>query len=111
MTILHLLCLLHPYKIHFNFHVIPHSCSFSNFTKEFEFSVLPKFWWYVATCYNENIVEFAIHSLADEETIEVEADKGTTLLEVCQNEAIDITGFHLRGVLTNSCLRRRWQLW
>ena len=92
---------------HLYFNVVSHSCSFSSFTKEFEFSVFPKLWRYSVTDYSENIVEFAIHSLADEETIEVEADKGTTLLEVCQNEAIDITGFCLHGVITNSCLRRR----
>lgn len=48
-------------------------------------------------------VEFAIHSLADEETIEVEADKGTTLLEVCQNEAIDITAVCGGGGSCGSC--------
>ena len=37
-------------------------------------------------------MEFKLNSIADEETIEVEADEGDTLLDVCQNEGVDITG-------------------
>ncbi|CBK22875.2 uncharacterized protein [Blastocystis hominis] len=48
-------------------------------------------------------VEFALHSVADEDTIEVEADKGTTLLEVCQNEAVDITAVCGGGGSCGSC--------
>ena len=41
---------------------------------------------------SSRVVEFKLNSLADEETIEVEADEGATLLDVCQNEGVDITG-------------------
>lgn len=38
------------------------------------------------------IVEFKIHSVADEETIEVEVEPGTSILDVCREECVDVTG-------------------
>ena len=38
------------------------------------------------------IVEFSIHSVADDDTIEVEAEKGSTILDVCQENGVEITG-------------------
>lgn len=37
-------------------------------------------------------VEFSIHSVADDDTVEVEAEKGSTLLDVCQDNCVEITG-------------------
>lgn len=38
------------------------------------------------------IVEFSIHSVADDDTMEVEAEKGSTILDVCQENGVEITG-------------------
>lgn len=54
------------------------------------------------------LVEFKLHSIADEDTIDVEADKGLTLLDVCQNEGVDVTGEKKFDVMMISCLRWRW---
>ena len=53
-------------------------------------------------------MEFKLHSVADEDTIDVEADKGLTLLDVCQNEGVDVTGDSTFHSLRTSGLRRRW---
>ena len=38
------------------------------------------------------LVEFSLHSAADEDTYEVEADKGATILDICQSNGVEITG-------------------
>nr|AFL03356.1 2Fe-2S ferredoxin 8b10 [Blastocystis sp. ATCC 50177/Nand II] len=48
-------------------------------------------------------VEFKLHSVADEDTIDVEADKGLTLLDVCQNEGVDVTAVCGGGGSCGSC--------
>ena len=53
-------------------------------------------------------MEFKLHSVADEDTIDVEADKGLTLLDVCQNEGVDVTGNRWFDFVMISGLRRRW---
>lgn len=40
----------------------------------------------------DSIVEFSIHSVADDDTMEIEAEKGSTILDVCQENGVEITG-------------------
>ena len=73
-------------------HVFPCACYVLSSQEKPRCSLFALLWRFVKPFCVFALVEFALHSVADEDTIEVEADKGTTLLEVCQNEAVDITG-------------------
>ena len=46
----------------------------------------------LSSCCFLSLVEFQLRSVADEEVIDVEVDEGTTILDVCKDECVDITG-------------------
>ena len=46
----------------------------------------------LVSCRFLSLVEFQIRSVADEEVIDVEVNEGTTVLDVCKDECVDITG-------------------
>ncbi|KAK8791654.1 hypothetical protein WA538_002860 [Blastocystis sp. DL] len=57
-----------------------------------------------ATVFSRNFgVEFSLHSAADEDTYEVEADKGATILDICQSNGVEITAVCGGGGSCGSC--------
>lgn len=101
-------CLSHTGSFFLFSHVFPCACYILSSQEKQPCSLFAQLWRCVCPSCAYVLVEFAIHSVADEDTIEVEAVKGTTLLEVCQNEAVDITGSCSIRVSRYSCLRWRW---